>query len=479
MLELNRRDTLLLTTAGLTWTLALGGCDKIFEKIKNRPVRRDVRTMANNDPMLQTYRDGIAAMQALPASDPRNWATLAAVHLNTCPHGNWFFLPWHRAYLMSIEAIIRKLTGNAGFAMPYWNWQCQRAIPGPFWQAGSILNPATPASQPPYAFTRGIGPSDQADESMVGPATLTGILSETDFELFASGAATALRGGGGSYGGLEATPHNYVHGFISGTMGGFLSPKDPIFWLHHNVLDYFWYAWNSMGNANTGDSFWNGFDLTMFVDGDGNPATYKVGALPLAPLISYRFEPPTGCIRPFDRVDDVRLKVFLEKARQIRFKPVREFPIPPRPIPPLDGLRIQRAAINLPPEAARAVMAEGGKERLLLRIDNVSAPAGTPFYIRVFVDLPADAEPSPTSPHYAGAFAFFGDDHHKMAFNTHVDLTKAVQRLAAERALSEEAPSISFVTVPIREQTQLARPVQIGGVTPLLIAGRDVPKPIQ
>src|SRR5215203_5692391 len=103
MLELNRRDSLLLTTAGLTWTLALGGCDWFFDKIKNRPVRRDVRTMANNDPVLQTYRDGIAAMQALPSSDTRNWANVAGVHSSTCPHGNWFFLPWHRAYLMSIE----------------------------------------------------------------------------------------------------------------------------------------------------------------------------------------------------------------------------------------------------------------------------------------------------------------------------------------------------------------------------------------
>ena len=477
MLELNRRESLLLTASGLTWALALGGCDKIFEKIKNRPVRRDVRTMAASDPMLQTYRDGIAAMQGLPASDARNWATLSAVHLNTCPHGNWFFLPWHRAYLMSIEAIIRKLTGNADFAMPYWNWQCQRAVPGPFWESGSVLNPATPATQPQYAFTRGIGSTDLADDTMVGPATLTGILGETDFELFASGASTALRGGGGSYGGLEATPHNYVHGFISGTMGGYSSPKDPIFWLHHNVLDYFWYAWNSMGNANTGDAFWNGFDLTMFCDGDGNPATYKVGALPLAPLISYRFEPPTGCIRPFDRVDDARLKAFLEKARQIRFKPVREFPIPPRPIL-LDGLRAQRATVALPAEATRAVMTESASERLLLRIDNVAAPSGTPFYVRVFVDLPADAEPSPASPHYAGAFAFFSDEHHQMAFNTHVDVTRTVQRLAKE-GRPAQAPVVSFVAVPIRERAQLARPVQIGGVTPLLIAKRDVPKPVQ
>ena len=179
-------------------------------------------------------------------------------------------------------------------------------------------------------------------------------------------------------------------------------------------------------------------------------------------------------------VDDARLKAFLEKARQIRFKPIREFPIPPRPQPfRLDSVREQRAAISLPGEAARAILNERSKERLLLRIDNVAVPTGTNFYVRVFVDLPAGAEPSPTSPHYAGAFAFFGDDHHRMAFNTHVDVTKTIQRLAGEKALSEKEPTVSFVAVPIRREEQLVRPVEFGGVTPLLIAKRDVPKPIQ
>ena len=123
-------------------------------------------------------------------------------------------------------------------------------------------------------------------------------------------------------------------------------------------------------------------------------------------------------------------------------------------------------------------MTESASERLLLRIDNVAAPSGTPFYVRVFVDLPADAEPSPASPHYAGAFAFFSDEHHQMAFNTHVDVTRTVQRLAKE-GRPAQAPVVSFVAVPIRERAQLARPVQIGGVTPLLIAKRDVPKPVK
>src|SRR5688500_14408928 len=61
--------------------------------------RRSVGTLAGNDPIIVSYRQAVSAMRALPSSDPRNWTRQAQIHLNFCPHGNWFFLPWHRAYL--------------------------------------------------------------------------------------------------------------------------------------------------------------------------------------------------------------------------------------------------------------------------------------------------------------------------------------------------------------------------------------------
>ena len=105
MLQLERRDFLASGTA-LATMLALGGCERILERIRNRPVRRDASAMASNDPILEAYRDGINQMIGLGGGDPRNWTNQANIHLNSCPHGNWYFLPWHRAYLMSLEAII-------------------------------------------------------------------------------------------------------------------------------------------------------------------------------------------------------------------------------------------------------------------------------------------------------------------------------------------------------------------------------------
>jgi tyrosinase len=280
------RRGFLESTAGLVTLTALGGCEWLERLIRERPVRRDISTMTPTDPTLQTYRDAVAQMQALPMSDPRNWTRQAQIHQNFCPHGNWFFLPWHRAYLLSFERICQELTGERKFGLPYWNWSCNRRIPAPFWESGSPLNhsPRTATS------------TSTAAEATVGPMTMDTILSETDFELFASGAATALRGGGGFYGAIEGTPHNYIHGFVGGTMGSFMSPLDPVFWTHHNVIDYFWLAWNQRGNANTNDPTYVNFDIAgHMVDGDGNPTTYRVGALILAPLLSYRFEPPASC----------------------------------------------------------------------------------------------------------------------------------------------------------------------------------------
>jgi tyrosinase len=58
-------------------------------------------------------------MLALPPEDPRNWYRHALVHTIDCPHGNWWFLPWHRGYLGWFEQICRELSNDPAFALPY------------------------------------------------------------------------------------------------------------------------------------------------------------------------------------------------------------------------------------------------------------------------------------------------------------------------------------------------------------------------
>lgn len=42
---------------------------------------------------------------------------------------------------------------------------------------------------------------------------------------------------------FEAGAHSRPHLFIGGAMNSFASPDDPIFWLHHAMVDKVWTMW--------------------------------------------------------------------------------------------------------------------------------------------------------------------------------------------------------------------------------------------
>ncbi|MEO8265211.1 MAG: tyrosinase family protein [Ilumatobacteraceae bacterium] len=296
---LSRRDVLsgfALGLGGLTLAALLPGCtpqqvEAIAERIRNRPKRLNVNNMASDHPMLEAYREAVTKMKALPSSDSRNWTNQASIHLNSCTHQNWFFLPWHRIYLFQFEQICATLTGVADFALPYWNWTEQPSIPAPFWSG--VLN--DPTRTIPQSGTMG---------SAVSGGVIDGVMGETNFELFASGSIplSADQRTRAFFGGLEGTPHNSVHGRIGGDMGAFMSPLDPIFWLHHNMAEYLWVEWNLYaGHPNTNDPNWTDRSFADFFAPDGSPLTglpTKVAWSLIYPLLAYQFERSTVGTHP-------------------------------------------------------------------------------------------------------------------------------------------------------------------------------------
>src|SRR3954462_12994656 len=101
---------------------------------------------ANGQKALASYAKGVEAMLKLPPSDPRNWFRNAFIHLLDCPHGNWWFYVWHRGYVGYLEQSIRTLSGDSTFAMPYWDWTTQPAIPASLFDG--VLTPTHPAYEP-------------------------------------------------------------------------------------------------------------------------------------------------------------------------------------------------------------------------------------------------------------------------------------------------------------------------------------------
>ena len=72
----------------------------------------DSNPQPNVQKTMENYKIAIKKMLNLPPSDRRNWYRNALVHTFDCPHGNWWFLPWHRAYLGYFERICRELSGD-------------------------------------------------------------------------------------------------------------------------------------------------------------------------------------------------------------------------------------------------------------------------------------------------------------------------------------------------------------------------------
>jgi len=447
----SRRDFLLQAggaASALGLALLTGGCESCAEQIAHRPIRRNIANLAANDPIVETYKAAVSAMKALPSTDPRNWTRQASIHNDHCPHGNWFFLPWHRAYLLYFERICRKLGGNNDFALPYWNWTAQPSIPPHFWGSGNPL----------FDSNRFATAIDAVPPEFVGQPVLDNILSEPNFLLFASGASSTQRGPG-SYGQLEATPHNNVHNFVGGDMGTFMSPLDPVFWCHHNMIDCCWVDWNLVRhNDNTSDTTWTNFTFTDFVDENSNPVSVKVVTTLLMPILSYQYEPcqadepaPVG----LSSAQSKALQEFVNRGAPVQLKFTQRFAMQKA----LAG-RVGRpvtASIKVQPEALRMALEAGSKQQLVLSLGGIDVPSKPDFFVRAFVNKPDVSAQTPIEdPHYAGSFGFFVDKaamHMTEAEDTQigvmVNLTPALRRLGQGGAISKrQTVDIQLVAVP-------------------------------
>jgi tyrosinase len=404
-----------------------------------------VSTLDPNGPELTAYRTAVAAMRQLPSTDPRNWTRQAQIHSNFCPHANWFFLPWHRAYLLYFEAICRELSGEPDFALPYWDWSINPQVPAAFWQQGS-----------PLVHPRDIGPNDPADAEAVGPDVIEEILDNPDF-ITAVGSGEAPPNpwpAAGhpqmvAYSVLEGTPHNYVHGFIGGDMATFMSPLDPIFWLHHCNIDRIWSEWDARnpGQFPTDQTF-NDFALTMFVDETGQAASIKIGQLKDSEALGYNYVAAGAPAPPVEGANILAAEPVVARAALNQA---------------ITGNSAPMAALQASPEVQERLMAvanmapDAPTGRVIVTVDDIRGDLSPGIGVRAFLncDYLSPLTP-PVDPHYIGTIFFFGLDHAAGGHGDHgklsyyLDATRTVARLAQQKQFAAEAPlRVGFTKVPL------------------------------
>ena len=200
--------------------------------------------------------DYVNAINALAANIPQ---TLSSEHQrmaflfgpNTHIHNSNIFLPWHRVFIYYFEQRLKAI--NPEISLPYWDWTDD-------WAASSVLflnssggstgllgrNVNGNVWRHPTegrAFRRGFGSFSQPTQQR-----LNTLVSNSNFTNFTNE--------------LELNPHNIGHAYIGGDMNSMFSPIDPIFYLHHAMVDKLWNDW--------AERHWNGGSLPFSNDADPN-----------------------------------------------------------------------------------------------------------------------------------------------------------------------------------------------------------------
>lgn len=407
------------------------------------PVRKNIAKLGAASQEVKAYKAAVDKMQKRSKANPKDplgWQAQAQIHFDSCPHGNWFFLPWHRAYLYYFEAICRQESGDPNFALPYWDWTANPSIPDLFYEAGSVLS-----------HPRDLAKGKKVSDSAVGPAALKRIMRIRDFITFGSGRATALRGGRNATGQLEGVPHNTVHREVGKDMGDFMSPLDPIFWLHHANVDRIWAEWEKAHPGRLpNDKVWRDLKLDTFFDLKGKKVGDKVSEYLDNYSLGYRYDTQpekrltmTGATRPIPARPAVSSS--WKGAVLTASAPATTIPsvLPPR--------------MALAFRSIRASKEEDLNESARLIVEGVHVPKDLDVSVRVFVNTKANERTPPEGPNFLGAFTFFGthrtpmkgmhgEKEAKVSFI--LDLTNSLRSVRAYE--SGDALQVSLVAVPLR-----------------------------
>ncbi len=388
-------------------------------------VREDIAAFAAAADKLAALKRGIAAMMARPATDPTSWTFQAAIHgtyddvppegadtWQTCQHGTFFFLSWHRMYLYHFERILRAASGMPGFALPYWNYgeASQRSLPDPFRTPASPDNPLFVAAR-----ARGANMGRPLPDSATSASDA---MKATDFASasgsgagFGGQAVSARQHFSGPHGKLESQPHDVVHSLIGGNGGLMADPntaaRDPIFWLHHCNIDRLWSQWLALGGRrrNPQSRVWLDTRFT-FHDETGKKVTMSGAEVVDAPRqLHYRY-------------DDAPLGLQLVAAASAT-EAEEVMPAEPKRVlaalantESAVALRSRDATVMLQPAAgASTETAAAPGSPVVLSFDDIAFRRPVGLYYEVYVNRPADAPFDPHGPYYAGNLSFFALGH--------------------------------------------------------------------
>ena len=165
------------------------------------------------------------------------------IHSTSTTNGE-FFLPWHRVFAFEMENYIRGTSAAASsLCIPYWDWRIENTLANVTWDDADFLQ-LSAINSGNYTVTRSLGTTN----ILATPTAVTNLLAIP--ALMSSAPASGLKSASVNFLTYRMEFwHDRGHNFIGGTMGGSSSPRDPIFFLHHNFVDKLWQEWYDSDNG--------------------------------------------------------------------------------------------------------------------------------------------------------------------------------------------------------------------------------------
>lgn len=460
--------------------------------MENVRIRKDVWKLAKWDPILLWYARAVTKMQSRSIDHPTSWRYQAAIHdyvrridpyaqpsdplpsdpvqkkfWGQCQHGSWFFLPWHRMYLLYFEQIVAQtiveLKGPSDWALPYWNYSdTANANANKLPEAFRDLNTPDGVPNPLRVPARNAACNSGGIVGDPSETDVKGCLTE-DFFVGVNagpnqgfgGPKTGFNHPGGAVGKLEDTPHGTMHVAVGGWMSSFATAGlDPIFWLHHANIDRLWSVWmlRQANHKSPKDPGWETALSFTFHDTDKREISLTSNQVvdTTSPPLFYQYEDvsdPVGAT-PTPPLEGIAM------------------PSTPEPIPEMvgateggpitlsEGQTHATLAITQPVGPAKSTLESASPgHKIYLNIENITT-AGSPENYAVYLNLPPDAEPSTYGDLCAGVFSTFGvaeasqvnERHTGSGVDRAVDVTAVVRTLQARNAWDPERVQITIVS---------------------------------
>lgn len=322
------------------------------------------------------------------------------------------FLVWHRMYIYHFEKIVRKLSENPDFALPYWGYTNlqdsikNRSMPEIF------RNKTTSLYQPARldSLLNGFPISGKT----VRRISLTKLNENNTYALYNKN--------------IDAAPHGAMHNYIGygnstngkskynevwqqntdGMMAEVATAAfDPIFWLHHSNIDRIWQQWTNSPNGQKvlleelQKVPWD----YVFFDENGKKVTYTVEeVVNILYTMDYDF-------------DDTKVYSKEEKQKETVVFSARNYTVgdtlsaSSKKISLNKDIKISLPNVVTNSRKVKPLSNSNKKGELIILSLTVSFDKAPKGDFEVYLNLPTNVKATPESKHFAGFMTFFGASH--------------------------------------------------------------------